>query len=352
MRHTSVAALLAFCAVASVLSPAIAADEDRAMALDLFEHGRTLLKQGDYPAALTQFEAAAKAMRTFGILLNIAECQEKLGRTASAWATWREARAVASEGHRADDETLASERQKAVEPALSRLTIVVPQGADAADLEVRRDGVVVPREAWGRPIAVDPGRHPIEARASGRKTWSFDVFVPGNAANQTVTIAPLQSDPVPPARSSPIAEEAARPPVSVQAAPATMTLPASPVAPAQEGSGVSGQRVAGWILGGFGIAGVGAGIAIALAGQSQHNDAVTTDLAGNISKAQGMEAQADMTKNVGYVTLGGGGAFLITGLVLALTAPSSSRATAFNSVSVSPWVFSAGGGGAALWRVW
>jgi len=80
---------------AGVASPAFGQGEDRALALDLFEEGRGLLKKGDYLAALTKFEAAGHVMRTFGILLNVAECQEKLGRTASAWATWREARAVA-----------------------------------------------------------------------------------------------------------------------------------------------------------------------------------------------------------------------------------------------------------------
>jgi len=290
-------------------------------------------------------------MRTFGILLNIAECQEKLGRTASAWATWREAHAVASEGHKADDEMMAAERQKALESGLSRLAIVVPREADLAELEVRRDGVVVPREAWGRPIAVDPGPHAVESLAPGRKTRNLDVLVRGNGDQKSVTIAPLEADRTPPATpASSTIGPAAQPSMSAP----TKETPTSPTALAADGSsgGVSGQRVAGWILGGFGVAGVGAGIAIALAGQGQHNDAVATDLAGNLSQAQGMEAQANTMKTIGYATIGGGGAFLVTGLVLALTAPASPRATAFNSVALTPCVFPAGGGGAFLWRLW
>ncbi len=169
MLHRALALVLALTLASDLIaSSALAGGDERAIALDLFEQGRTLFKEGNYQGALAKFDAAAKVMRTFGILLNVAECQEKLGRTASAWATWREARAVAAQAHSDDDEAMATVRQKALEAALSRLTIVVPSDSDAPELEIRRDGGVVPREAWGAAIAVDPGAHVIDARAPGR----------------------------------------------------------------------------------------------------------------------------------------------------------------------------------------
>jgi len=331
-------------------SPIFAADEDRAVALDLFEQGRALFKSGSYAAALTQFEAARKLMRTFGILLNIAECQEKLGRTASAWTTWREARAVASESQRVDDERMASERQKVLEASLSRLTVIVPPGSDIPDLEIRRDGTVLPREGWGRPIAVDPGSHVIEASAPGRKSRTLRMSVQANGDSRSFSVSPLEADPE--ARPPPVASPAtlAAPP------PPTTALPANPRQPlGDDGSTGSGQRLAGWIVGGLGMAAVGTGIAFAIVGQGQHNDAVATDLAGNVPQAQTMESNANTTKTLGYITLAGGGAFVLTGLVLVLSAPTfrSTPISASPSATffVRPWV-SAAGGGALLSQEW
>jgi hypothetical protein len=343
MRHHALAVSLALTfplMTALIASPALAAGGDRAIALDLFEQGRTLLKDGNYEAALTKFDAAAQVMRTFGILLNIAECQEKLGRTASAWATWSEARAVASESHNADDETIAAERQKSLEPKLSRLTIVVPPGAAAPDLEIRRDGGVVPREAWGAAIAVDPGAHVIEARAPGRMARKIDVEVRPNGDRSTATVPSLDVEtaapaPVPPAVSG----------------PAPVPLPIRPSSNTDASQSGSGQRAAGWILSGLGLACVGTGIGIAVMGQSKHDEAVATDLAGNLSQAQEMESTANTTKIVGYAILGGGGAFLLSGVILLLTAHSPSNSNV-SALGFRPWVSSTGGAGAVLSTVW
>ncbi len=339
---------LVLCAALIVLPPALAITssstahaqaDDRALALDLFGQGRTLLAARDYAGALAKFEAAGKVMRTFGILINIAECQEKLGRTASAWASWREARAVASEGHKSDDEAMATQREKALEPQLVRLTVVVPASTDLPDLEVRKDGTLVPRAAWGSAIPIDPGTHVIEGRAPGRKPRSVEVVVQAGGPGATATVGPLELEPQPGA--SPLL---APPP----AAP-VVALPPRASQPAVDNSG-TGQRIAGWVLIGLGVAAGGTGVAVAVAGQNQHDQAVATDLAGNPSLAQSQESSANTTKLIGYATIGGGGAFLVSGLVLLLTAHSSSASSGSRMV-FSPWVGSNGGGGAVA-TVW
>ncbi len=305
--HPLVLVFVLACSLGSVLtaSPARANGEDRALALDLFAEGRALFKSGDYAAALTRFEAAGNVMRTFGILLNIAECQEKLGRTASAWATWREARAVASEGRKAEDEAMAVDKEKALEPKLVRLTLIVPSSVDAPQLEIRRDGVVVPRAAWSG-VPIDPGAHVIEERAPGRRPRKIDVFVRPDGAGTTVTMTALEADPSAPRR-------AMRPDTG------------------------SAQRAAGWLLAGFGLAATGAGIAIAVAGQGKHDEAVATDLNGNMFLAQSEEASANTMKLAGYATLGGGGAFLVSGGILLLTLRSSSSSNG-SAVFLAPWL--------------
>jgi hypothetical protein len=207
MRHAFLLSLTLALSGASALgilaipSLARADGEERALALDLFQQGRALLKDGDYARAATKFESASRLMHTFGVLLNLAECQEKLGRTASAWATWREARAVAVVSKNADDEALAREREKALEPSLARLTLVFPPNADGSDLEVLRDGTLVPREAWGQTIPIDPGRHLFTVRARGKQSRSIEVVVQPNQQPTRVTLVALDDEP--PTQSSP-----------------------------------------------------------------------------------------------------------------------------------------------------
>jgi hypothetical protein len=295
---------------------------------------------GDTRAALAKFEAASRAMRTFGILLNMAECQEKLGRMATAWATWREARAVASEGHKADDEAIAAARGNALEPKLSRLTISVPSMADTRDLEIRLDGVVVSRAAWGVGIPVDPGTHVLDERAPGRKPRNVEVAVQPDGSTSTVTMNALDAQPPP-------APEAPPPPTTIAEpapAPATVPLPLVVPPPEPQSATGAGQRIAGWVLGGVGFAAAGTGIAIALAGQNQHNEAVASQLGGNPTLATSEESGANTIKTAGYATIGGGGAFLASGVILLLTAHSPSKPTA-STMRLTPWISPTTGGG-------
>lgn len=360
MRHHAIAIVFLLAVpVAGALgaSHALAADDDRAAALDLFAQGRELVRAGEYQAALSKFAAAAKIMRTFGILLNIAECEEKLGRTASAWATWAEARSVAVEGHRADDEAMALERQRALEPSLSRLTIVVPTAADLPDLEIRRDGEVVARAAWGTAIAVDPGAHVVEAKAVGRETKTFDIMVPPKAGRATLTIIPLGEAPTPassqppPAAPAPAPQPAAAIPLASHDATGVERALYKP-APVHESSG---PQTAGWILGGIGVAAAGAGIGVALAGQGKHNNALALSVNNyddqlNYKAALSEESTANTMKTAGFVSIAGGAAALATGIVLLLAVhPSSGAAESSSARTTRPRIYPSGDGLTAVW---
>ena len=57
----------------------------------LFKEGRTLSASGHISEACPKFEASLHLDPALGTLLNLAECYEKLGKTASAWAEYRDA---------------------------------------------------------------------------------------------------------------------------------------------------------------------------------------------------------------------------------------------------------------------
>ena len=110
-------------------------------------------------------------------MLNVALCHEKEGRTATAWAEFTEALGIAKRDDRAQRVELAEAHIAALEPMLSRLIIEVPPTSDLADLEIRRDGGLLRRAAWGTGMPVDPGEHQIEASSLGKTSWKQTVIV-------------------------------------------------------------------------------------------------------------------------------------------------------------------------------
>src|SRR4051812_16548065 len=68
---------------------------DRPEAEALFDQGRRLLAAGNYAAACPKLEASNRLDPGIGTMLNLGDCYEKNGQTASGWAAFREAAAAA-----------------------------------------------------------------------------------------------------------------------------------------------------------------------------------------------------------------------------------------------------------------
>src|SRR6185437_12182075 len=115
------AAALAVVAAVAAPSTARAQAQDQATARALFEQGRALMKDGQFTAACPKLDAAARAYPSAGILLNLGDCYEKTGRTASAWTEFGEAASVAARTNRPDDAAEAHRRQTALEESLTRV---------------------------------------------------------------------------------------------------------------------------------------------------------------------------------------------------------------------------------------
>src|SRR5688572_24676732 len=64
---------------------------DPAAAEALFQEGRRLLKIDEVLAACSKFDESLRLDPAIGTLINVAACQERLGRTATAWQHWRAA---------------------------------------------------------------------------------------------------------------------------------------------------------------------------------------------------------------------------------------------------------------------
>lgn len=160
----------------------------------LFERGRKLMAEGKLAEACASFDESQKLAPATGTLLNLGNCFEKAGRSASAWAAFRQAAVSARQSNQADRETYARDRAAQLEPNLARLTIQVSPTAQQARAEITRDGVVIGGAEVGMSIPVDPGRHTIGASAAGKKAWSTTIEVKASG-EATVDIPALEDAP-------------------------------------------------------------------------------------------------------------------------------------------------------------
>src|SRR5437879_1284473 len=120
---------------------------DKAAAETLFDQGKKLLAEGKTAEACPKFAESNRLDSGIGTMLYLADCYEKSGQTASAWAQFREAAAMAA---RQSDprEKIARERAARLEPKLSKLSVSVGSG-DVSGLEIKRDGEALGKALWG-----------------------------------------------------------------------------------------------------------------------------------------------------------------------------------------------------------
>lgn len=165
---------------------------DAALAETLYQQGRALMDQKKYDEACPKFAESHRLEPATGTLLNLASCNEARGKLASAWSQFNDAVIAARRDQREDRVQFARERIAAIEPKLARITITVPTEVEVEGLEVRMDGVLMGKAAWGVPSPTDKGKHKLEVAAPGKKPWSETIDL-GDAEQKAVMI-PLLVD--------------------------------------------------------------------------------------------------------------------------------------------------------------
>jgi len=296
-RSAFVAALL----VTSVATAnADSTETDRVTAETLFVEAKKLMDAGKYAQACPKFADSQKLDPGVGTLLNLARCYEKQGKMASAWSTYREASSAARSKGQADRESLARQSAAALEPRLTRVTVTLPSAVTSLDgLVVTLDGGTMPRSLWGVPAPVDAGDHTLDVVAKGRKRWSghFTVAPP---ANPTVVVPDLE-------------------PAPVDADSKDVGLIVGTNAP----SGPNAQRPIAIGLGVVGLAGLAAGAAFAFSAKSTYGDSDAQCRANNVCTPAGRSLRdtAFSKAAASTVAFGVGGAALVAGVVVWITAP-------------------------------
>lgn len=177
-RSCILLAALSLGAVVSISRSARAGDlQEQQLAQALFDDGRRLMDKKRYDEACPKLAESQRLDPGGGTLLNLAICHEKQGKLATAKLDYEEALAVATRDGRKDRQVIARDRLAASEATIPRITVLVGSAADTAGLEVKLDGLVLRRAAWGVATQVDPGAHVVEANAPGRSPWSIQITV-------------------------------------------------------------------------------------------------------------------------------------------------------------------------------
>ena len=281
---------------------------ETAAAEGLFYESRTLMQAGRYAEACPKLEESMRLDPGIGTQFNLADCNEHIGKIATAWVAFNDAAAQSKLSNQPERESVARKRAAALEPRLPRLAVDVT--AAPAGLEVKRDALVVASSAWGTAVPVDPGTHRVSVTAPGKQPWETTVTArEGKVARVSV---PRE---LPEVGAAVVAVPGARP-----AEPGSVT-PAPFPEPVVEGSS-GAQRAIGWVVTSLGVAGVGVGAGFGLASLGKRNESrAHCSALGCDSDGVSLRDDAVRNGNLATISMIAGGATLAGGLLLVLTAP-------------------------------
>jgi hypothetical protein len=224
--------LLAMTIAVGAASPAAADDETAALAL--FRAGREAAERGDHETACKRFRESVALERAAGTLLNLGDCNERLGRLASAWRAYSEAAdRLKTNDPRRD---YAREKVASLEPRLARIRVELRGPTEGCTL--RLDDTRLEPSVAGQPLPVDAGVHPVQLACPERAPARSDArAIDGEVVDVTLAAGAKLDEAAGP-----------RPAGRVAAAQApTPEKASSPLVPV------------GWVLGSVGLAGIGVG---------------------------------------------------------------------------------------------
>lgn len=271
---------LAIASLATLPAAAETSAGDAAAAQKLFDDAMQLVASGRATDACPKFEESQRIDPSIGTQFNLADCYERTGRTASAWAHYTMVADAAKHAGDAARERVARERANAVYSRLSYLVVKVHH--PETGLEVTRDGQRVGAGVWGSPTPVDPGKHAIVVTAPGKKPWSTEVEFKKDGEKIELTVPALQDAPAG---------------VPTQGTGATTSDVLEP-------GRWSNRRKIALVTGGVGIVGLGVGTAMLISAKSKYSKADDyCNSAGECTDTRGVTLRHDAITRADWATV-------------------------------------------------
>ena len=188
-------ALFATVTLSSTTSLAETGAASSAAAEALFEDAVKLVEAKDFSAACEKFKASQELDPALGTLLRLADCYDRDGKTASAWATFKEVSSLAEQRGQVDRKRMADERVTDLETRLSRLELRVAVKDPPKGFEIQLNGVTVPKASYNAALPVDPGLQEVRALAPGHEPWTGSIDVPKGPADAGLDVPALKLAP-------------------------------------------------------------------------------------------------------------------------------------------------------------
>jgi hypothetical protein len=270
-----------------------ASEQDRRTARQELTQAQDLKKQGQLQESLSHYEESQRLDPKLTTLMELADCEEQLGRLLEAQSHFIAARDQAKHDELPQSRARAEQRATAVEKRLAHLTLQLA-GDTPANAQVFRDDTLLEPASLGTPLVANPGEHVVVVKAPEHTDAKYNVKL-AEGDSQTLPIAVGPSNAPPPAPPPPPPKVAPAPKPTNQATAELST------------SSGSTRRTLGIVAGSVGIVGLGAGSILWYVGYRDGNSIGPT---------------ADQNLLLGQISVIAGGALLVTGIVLFATAPS------------------------------
>jgi hypothetical protein len=262
----------------------------------LFEAGRAAMSEKNYEKACAKFEESQRLDPAPGTLLNLGNCEERIGRVASAWERYRGAITELAAGDNRHD--FAQYKITELKDKVPHLTVTLREGAPKNTQVWRNDTPI--SGSLNVELPLNPGKYSIVVEAPGFKTQLVAVEL-ALGERKTIQVGPGEK----------------LPPGSNQ------TSGAAGRGRGADGDGLS-QTTWGYVVGGVGVAGLGTALAMGTVawvkkGEAADNcDPNATDSTKNKACSEANTAgktaatAADIASILGGVALGVGAYLVLT----------------------------------------
>lgn len=311
------------CATSAFAEPSGA---QKAAAEALFQEAANLVGAGKTAQACQKFAASQELDPALGTLLRLADCRDREGKSASAWALFLEAAALSGQRGETQRRDLAAQRAADLEQRLSKLVLRLPKHLPE-DATVKLNGLSIPRASWSSPLPVDPGKTLLEVSAPGFMPWHHEVETPPGPSVSEVPVPLLE-----------------RAPELVKTAP-----------PSSEQRSLSPKPeadrpwdVVGYVVGSLGLIGLGVGSYLTVRAYDANSDSLdhcrTDDKNRCTAEGTRLRDDAKSFADGATVAFAVGGTLLLAGVTLVIVGPTSRREAPVARLTLSADAMRDGGG--------
>ncbi|MEO8701714.1 MAG: hypothetical protein ABI867_16830 [Kofleriaceae bacterium] len=293
IRRLAIAAAIV-CAATPVLA------DSKSEAILLFDQGIKEMKAGNFAKACKSFEDSNARIPDSGTKGSLAKCYEKLGKLASSWVLWRELADTAPTNDLRRD---AAAQAAKLEPKVPKYVVKVTGPTPRLTLVVNGR----PAGVTEMPVPIDAGPVVAIASAQGYVDWKGETTATegGTVVIEIPALVAAKVDIVGPEPKKPIVVDASK---------------------------RKKRQLVGTIITGAGVAAIVVGGVFGAKARSKFADAKKTCggsiddcFADRVAEAQGQVDDARSAANLSSIMFGGGGALVVTGAIIILTAPAAEK---------------------------